>query len=216
LTPQVREVIGSSLEEIDRLTKITEGLLVVSRLEAGEAHMEWERFDLAELVRSTTEQISLLAEDKGVALSCDMPEALETHGSPMRLKQVVVNLLDNAIKYTPAGGKVRVALRAWNGRAVLEVADSGPGIPAESIGHIFERFYRADQARARKNGGVGLGLSIAKSICAAHGGEIQVASAEGLGSRFRVELPVTAPRDLSARSPLKAGDGVADVAGKIA
>ena len=103
------------------------------------------------------------------------------------MKQVVVNLVDNAIKYTPEGGKVEITVGVVNGSAVLEVTDSGLGIPSEAITHVFERFYRVDKARSRQMGGAGLGLSIVKSICAAHQGRVSVVSTEGKGSRFTVE-----------------------------
>ena len=106
------------------------------------------------------------------------------------MKQVVVNLLDNAIKYTPAGGKVDVVITAQDGRAVLEVADTGIGISQEALPHLFERFYRVDKARSRELGGAGLGLSIVKSICLAHNGRVQAYSDGATGSRFVVDLPL--------------------------
>ncbi len=107
-----------------------------------------------------------------------------------RLKQVIVNLLDNAIKYTAPGGRVEVKVARNGDSAMLEVKDSGVGIPGEALPHIFERFYRVDKARSRAVGGTGLGLAIVKSISAAHGGEITVESSEGSGSCFRVRLPL--------------------------
>lgn len=186
----VRETIGSALEETERLSKIVESLLAISRLDAGEALMTRERFDLAELVNGTADQMRLLAEDKQIALKCDAPGRVEVEGDPHRLKQIVVNLVDNAIKYTGEGGKVEISVGAVNGNAVLEVSDSGAGIPTEAIPHVFERFYRVDKARSRQMGGAGLGLSIVKSICAAHQGRVSVESSEGKGSRFTVELPL--------------------------
>ncbi|HLG15453.1 MAG TPA: ATP-binding protein [Blastocatellia bacterium] len=190
LTPEVRETIGSVLEETERLTRIIESLLTISRLDAGEARVERARFDLGELAAATTEQMRLLAEDKHISLSCDVVAGVEVEGDRSRLKQVVVNLLDNAIKYTPPGGTVRITVSAASPQALLEVSDSGVGIPSESIPHIFARFYRTDKARSRQMGGAGLGLSIVKSICAAHGGRVEVESVEGSGSHFRVELPL--------------------------
>ncbi len=134
--------------------------------------------------------LRLLAEDKQIALKCATQARVEVEGDPARLKQVVVNLVDNAIKYTTEGGEVDITVQALNGNAVLEVSDTGIGIPREALPHVFERFYRVDRARSRKMGGAGLGLSIVKSICAAHGGDIHVESSDGKGSRFRVDLPL--------------------------
>ncbi len=186
----VRETIGSTLEETERLSKIVESLLAISRLDAGEALMTREQFDLAELVTDTADQMRLLAEDKQIALRCAATGRVEVEGDQGRVKQVVVNLVDNAIKYTSEGGKVEISVGVAGGSAVLEVTDSGVGIPSEAIPHVFERFYRVDKARSRQMGGAGLGLSIVKSICAAHQGRVSVESSEGKGSRFRVELPL--------------------------
>ena len=191
LTGEMREMIGSALEETERLAKIVESLLVISRLDAGEARMERTRLDFAELTEATVEQLRLLAEDKSISLVSDMPEPVEVEGDRARLKQVVVNLVDNAIKYTPAGGRVEVRVTREDGHAQLEVKDTGVGIPAEALPHIFERFYRVDKARSRAVGGTGLGLAIVKSICAAHGGQVNVESTENKGSRFAVQLPAS-------------------------
>ena len=185
-----RETIESALEESERLSKIVESLLAISRLDAGEALMTRERFDFAELVADTVEQMRLLAEDKRISLSCAAEDAVQVNGDPGRLKQVVVNLADNAIKYTNEGGSVDIRVAAVDGKALLEVSDSGVSISSEALPHIFERFYRVDKARSRQMGGAGLGLSIVKSICEAHDGHITVESTEGKGSRFLVELPL--------------------------
>ncbi len=132
----------------------------------------------------------LLAEEKHISLIADGTDPVEVEADPSRLKQVVVNLLDNAIKYTPEGGKVTITVAQRDGHAVLEVADSGLGISANDLPHVFERFYRADKARSRQMGGTGLGLSIVRSICMAHSGRVTVSSSEGRGSLFRVELPL--------------------------
>lgn len=190
LPPEVRETIGSALEETERLSKIVQGLLAVSRLDAGEAEMERVRLDLAELAASTSEQMRLMAEDKNISLSYDASERVMVDGDRARLKQVVVNLLDNAISYTAPGGEVQMRIRTAAHRAVLEVEDNGTGISQDALPHIFERFYRADKARSRQMGGAGLGLSIVQAICLAHGGEVRVESTEGRGSRFSVILPL--------------------------
>jgi len=166
-------------------------LFALSRLDAGEAQTEWTRFDLADLARTTAEQMSLLAEDKGIAIACDVQRTAPVEGDRARLKQVVVNLLDNAIKYTPEKGVIQLNVGTVNGHAVLEVADNGIGIPPEALPHVFERFYRVDQTRSGDPGSAGLGLAIVKSICTAHGAEVEVQSRVGGGSRFRVKLPLS-------------------------
>src|SRR5215468_5457630 len=195
--PEIRETIGSALEETQRLTKIVENLLAISRLEAGQARKQLERLNLAELARSTAEQMRLLAEEKHIHLDCNGSERVEVEADPARLKQVVVNLLDNAIKYTPEKGKVSVSVTKQDSRAVLEIADTGLGISPDDLPHIFDRFYRADKARSRQLGGTGLGLSIVRSICLAHNGQVRVASTEGQGSVFHVELPLAENNDSS-------------------
>jgi signal transduction histidine kinase len=189
-TSDWRERVGSALEEVDRLAHIVEGLFAISRLDAGEAAAEWIPLNLAQLTAATVDQMSLLADDKGIRVSCEASMAVWVEGDQARLKQVVVNLLDNAIKYTPPGGQVVLTVEALGIQAVLEVIDTGVGIPSEAIPRVFERFFRVDPARSRDQGGAGLGLSIVKSICAAHRGRVDVSSTPGRGSRFRVELPL--------------------------
>jgi heavy metal sensor kinase len=186
---EVREALGIVLEETVRLSKIVEQLLVMSRLDAGEAFVEVSRFDFAEMVRTTVEHMRLLAEEKTLAMKVEAPAPVPVEGDRSRLQQVVVNLVDNAIKYTPEGGSVNVDVRAEADKAVLNVTDTGIGISQEAQAHIFERFYRTDKARSRQMGGTGLGLSIVKSIGAAHGGCVSVQSTEGRGSTFRFEIP---------------------------
>jgi len=184
----LREQAGSMLEEVARLAKIVEQLFALSRLDAGEAQAEWKPFDLAELARTTAEQMNLLAEDKGIAITNETQLPVLIEGNRARLKQVVVNLLDNAIKYTPANGKIQLRVRAENDRAILEVEDNGIGIPREALPHVFERFFRVDQSRSADAGSAGLGLSIVKSICTAHGAEVEAISIPNKGSCFRVKF----------------------------
>jgi len=191
LDSELRERVGSMLEEAVHLGKIVEQLFTLSRLDAGEAQTEWTCFDLAELAKTTSEQMHLLAEDKGISISCDTSEPAPVKGNRVRLKQVVVNLLDNAIKYTRVNGKIQLRVLAVNGHAVLEVKDNGIGIPPDALPHIFERFYRVDQARSADYESAGLGLSIVKSICTAHGSEVEAQSTVGSGSSFRVKLPLS-------------------------
>jgi heavy metal sensor kinase len=194
LTPELREPVGSALEEAERLSRIVEQLLEMSRLEAGETLVDRTRFDFAEMTRTTVDQMRLLAEEKHLHLRFEGTQALNVEGDRIRLKQVVVNLVDNAIKYTPAGGSVSVSSFPLDGKAILEVVDTGIGVPTEAFPQIFDRFYRVDKARSRQLGGTGLGLAIVKSICAAYGGTVTVKSAEGPGAVFRVELPLEPKR----------------------
>jgi heavy metal sensor kinase len=190
LSQENLQTLSNILEEVERLRRIVEGLFAISRLDSGEAEKKWLPFDLAELAASTAGQLEPLAEDKGISISSTTPNAVIIEGDRSRFKQVVVNLLDNAIKYTSSGGQVRISVVARDGHAVLEVADTGIGIPLEAQPRIFERFFRVDEARSRELGGAGLGLSIVKSICVAYGGKVEVESAQGGGSRFKVELPL--------------------------
>jgi heavy metal sensor kinase len=191
LAPDMRERVGSALEELERLVNIVEGLFAISRLDAGEAQAESVKFDLGKLASSTTDQMSLLGEDKNIKITCAAANDVWVEGDRARMKQVVVNLLDNAIKYTPHGGAIDLKVGTRDGRAILEVTDNGIGIPKDSLPRVFERFYRVDEARSRELGGAGLGLSIVKSICTAHHGYVEASSTPGQGSVFRIELPLT-------------------------
>lgn len=188
LTAELRESAASMLEEAVHLSKIVEQLFMLSRLDAGEARTEWSRFDLAELAKTTADQMSLLAEDKGISIACNTGQPTPVEGDRVRLKQVVVNLLDNAIKYTPEKGAIKLHVRGVNGHAILEVTDNGIGIPSDALPHVFERFYRVDKTRSGASESAGLGLSIVKSICTAHGAEVEAESSVGSGSCFRVKL----------------------------
>lgn len=195
---ELSERIGSTLEEVARLERLVSGLLVISRLDAGDAQREWLEVDLAELAASTLEQMRLVAEDRGVQLNSASLQPLTVRGDRSRLKQVIVNLLDNAIKFTPRGGSVTLRTEAHEGDGYLEVSDTGIGIPPAAQPYVFDRFYRVDEARSRADGqeigGTGLGLSIVRSICSAHGAEVDVQSTPGQGSRFRVRFPQAVPR----------------------
>ncbi len=192
--PAFAERIGSVLEEVARLEHLVSSLLMLSRLDTGDAQREWADVDLPELVNSTAEQMRLIAEDSGVSLRSLPLEPVTVRGDRARLKQVIVNLLDNAIKFTPGGGAVTFQTRLSEGCGWLDIRDTGIGIPDAVLPHVFDRFYRADEARTRETGGAGLGLSIVQSICRAHGADIQVESSQGEqhGSLFRLRFPVTA------------------------
>ena len=196
LPQDTRESLGSLLEESERLHKIVEGLLALAKIDSGGANQDWTAVDLTQLAISTSDQMCLLAEDKGISIVGESSGSVTVHGDSGRLKQVIVNLLDNAIKVTPPGGKVVIGTSVRNGTALLEVRDTGAGIPASAIPRVFERFFRADASRSRDDGGAGLGLSIVKSIITAHGGSISVANLQEKGACFQIQLPrVSTVRD---------------------
>ena len=186
LPDYLRSSLGGVLQETAHLAHIVESLITLSRMGSfwgKQAHLP---VDLRELIVETVEQMRLLAEDKAVALECEAADAVLVMADRTRLKQVLVNLVDNAVKFTPMGGRVTVSLSTSATTAAMIVADNGIGIASEHHARIFERSYRVGGAN---DGGAGLGLAIAKSICVAHGGRIDLTSAPGYGTTFRVELP---------------------------
>jgi len=193
LDATTREKIASILEETDRMGKMVEGLLAISRLDTGEAVINVSRFDLSALVAATAEQIALLAEEKRISVKCHALKPVEISGDRFRIQQVIVNLLDNAIKYSPTGDEILLNTRTAAGQAVLEVIDHGPGIPPEAVPHIFERFFRADSVRTHSVNGTGLGLSIVRSICVAHGGTVEAVNHPSGGCQITVCLPLPPP-----------------------
>jgi heavy metal sensor kinase len=190
LAPEFVENLGNILEEVERLSRIVEGLLLVSRLEAGEAQMKRASIDLGELVTSTTEQMELLSKDKLLTLKYEISDHIMVEGDELRLRQVVVNLIDNAIKYTPEGGAISLKVRSSPGIAILEVIDTGMGISPAALPQVFNRFFRAEEAKSGRMHGSGLGLAIVQSITEAHGGHVYVESNENRGTKFRIELPL--------------------------
>lgn len=192
LTSSLEEQIASALEETNRMSRIVESLLTISRLDAGDARLEKVHLDLGEMAALTVGEMKILAQEMSISLWASAESDVYVEGDRSRLQQVIVNLVDNAIKYTREGGTVEVLTHKVGGKAVVEVVDDGIGIPSDAIPHVFERFYRVDKARSRASGGSGLGLSIVKAICAAHAGDVSVSSTESQGSCFRVELPLLA------------------------
>lgn len=188
--PETLETAGNALEEIERLSRIVDQLLTISRLDAGQAGIEKSLLNLGSLARSTAEQMLLLAEERGISVEYVIEEGVKVFGDSLRLKQVIVNLLDNAFKYTPPGGHVELEVAGAGNYVTLSVSDDGIGIPPEALPHVFERFYRADKARTRSTGGAGLGLSIVQSIVAAHQGCVRVESEVARGTKVIVELPI--------------------------
>ncbi len=187
---EIERAISNALEEMTRLSGIVDSLLTLSRMGSSWGKHAHASVDLSELARETIEQISLLAEEKQIAISVTPAPPVMVAGDRDRLKQVMVNLIDNAIKYTPAGGSVTVQTGAGGDTAFVAVEDTGIGMGPEQQDRIFDRFYRVSTDRGEE--GAGLGLAIVKAICQAHGGSISVRSAPKRGSCFRVELPLQA------------------------
>jgi signal transduction histidine kinase len=179
--------VENILGETARLSQIVESLIALGQLDSTGGKRVHLAVDLHALAAETIDQMRLLAEEKNIAISPPTGAHAMAAGDRDRLKQVLVNLLDNAIKYTPAGGRIGVMVDEAGDQSVLAVSDTGVGIPPDDIPLIFDRFYRV--ATDRGEVGAGLGLAIVKSICAAHGGRISVESLAGAGSVFRMELP---------------------------
>jgi len=152
--------------------------------------MSRDKIDLGEMINGIADQMAPLADDKLLEMLRRIAPGVLVEGDEIRLKQVGVNLLDNAFKYTPEGGQISLEVRAESNLAIFSVSDTGMGISERALPHIFDRFFRAEQARTSRVSGTGLGLSIVQSIVEAHGGKVLVESRQGRGARFRVELPL--------------------------
>ncbi|WP_338827244.1 two-component system histidine kinase PnpS [Neomoorella thermoacetica] len=192
--PEVsRRFLGIINHEAQRLQQLIEDLLSLSRLESQPKRQDAGRADLAATLDRVLTTVNQLAREKGVALEKEIPaEIPELAISESYLNQVLLNLIDNGIKYTPAGGRVTIRAARLGELVQVEVADTGIGIPPESLPRVFERFYRVDKARSREMGGTGLGLAIVKHIVESHGGSISVTSRPGQGSHFFFTLPIAA------------------------
>jgi two-component system phosphate regulon sensor histidine kinase PhoR len=182
------------LEIIDknanRLTLLIDDLLLLAQIDSGRVELRLEPVVLGAAVQDALEDFAAKAKTRGVTLVHEVPTGLVARADPNRLRQVLANLIDNAIKYGSANGRVVGRGRALeDGRVELSVRDDGPGIPPEAVARIFERFYRVDKARSREQGGTGLGLAIVKNVITAHGGEVRVESTLGAGTEFFVTLP---------------------------
>jgi heavy metal sensor kinase len=182
------------LAETERTTRLIDDLLTLARADSNSDSITFEPMDLSKCIAEACDDTAVLIEAAGLRLTKELPPALEFSGDPDALRRLIVIVLDNAIKYTPPGGAIDVALRAnrspAGATAVIEVRDTGAGIPAEDQPHIFDRFYRAAKDRSRHTGGSGLGLAIARWIVARHGGAVAVESSPGVGSAFRFTLPL--------------------------
>ena len=188
LPGQARSFVEMIARHADRLTRLTEDLLDLSKLETGAWKPALGPVPLAPLCASVLELFRERAEEKQIALDADVPERLRASADRRALEQILVNLLDNAVKFTPQGGRVTLLGDGLGPSVMLSVVDTGPGIEPQHQGRIFERFYRSDAGRSRESGGTGLGLAIVKHLSQAMGGEAGVESS-GNGSRFWVKLP---------------------------
>jgi len=197
---EYREAIGSMLEEVDRLTRLVDSLLTLSRADASSIVIHRSPTVLMDVAREAAALVEVLAEEKHQELIVNGDSATLVSVDRLLLRQAVINLLDNAIQHSPPGATVRVRVVKRNQQhAVLEVEDQGPGIAAMYHEKIFERFFRTDPARSREQGGAGLGLAIADWAVRAHGGTIELKSEEGRGSVFQIVLPVV---DLSSNKTI--------------
>jgi two-component system phosphate regulon sensor histidine kinase PhoR len=191
--PTARRFTDRILSQCRRLQELLDDLLILSRLEGMDAGIEREPVSLDAIARHAVELLAPAAREKGVAIEQLVEEpAPAVPGDAGNLERLLLNLLDNAIKYNRPDGRITIRVGRRGGDALLEVSDTGIGIPPESISRIFERFYRVDKGRAREEGGTGLGLAIVKHIAQAHGGQVDVESRVGHGSTFRVRLPLAA------------------------
>ena len=177
-------------KEIDRLSAIVSDLLTLVRMDAGSLQLHLETLCVGDLVEENAHRLNTMVRKRGQTLNIDVQDDCETQGDRGKLNQIIYNLMENAIKYTQDGGTIDVTLVREDGNAVFSVKDNGPGIPADALPHIFERFYRVDKARSRETGGTGLGLSIVKQLIALRDGSVRVESEEGKGSTFIAEIPI--------------------------
>jgi heavy metal sensor kinase len=187
---EYRRILKSNLEEVNHMSQIVNDLLFLSKADMGEIHLQKQHIDLTQLVTEVHAQARMIAIAKEITVRMSADSNVGVIGDRLRLRQLLLNLVDNGIKYTPEGGEMVISLASNDSQVKLRVLDNGIGISPEDQLHIFDRFFRVDKARSREAGGSGLGLSICKWIIDAHGGEISVESEPGKGSTFTVTLPV--------------------------
>ncbi|MEJ2739354.1 MAG: ATP-binding protein [Dehalococcoidia bacterium] len=185
-----RQSLETIAQEFDHMAATVDQLLSLARSDAAVEQLSPDEVNLADLLRSLISDVSVLCQDKGLSLEPDMNNDVIITGDKGKLKRLFLNIMDNAIRYTPRGGTILVSLSCEGQTALVTIRDSGTGIPEEHIPYIFDRFYRIDKARSRAEGGSGLGLSISRQIVEAHGGEISVKSQIGKGSTFTIKLPL--------------------------
>ncbi len=187
---EIRRTLESCLEEVDRLNNVVQGLLELSRAESGQVQIEMRPVDLSALLKDICEDIEILAEPKQISVTTSIASYMMVNGDKTRLHQALLNVIENAVKYTPRGGRVKVTLTSDPRRALIRVEDTGQGIPAEQLPKIYDRFFRVDKARSQDVQGTGLGLSIVRWIVESHGGSIMASSEVGVGTTFVIALPL--------------------------
>jgi len=190
-----RKSLETISQESDYMSSVIGKLLFLARSDAGKEQLSFEDVELKGLITGLASNIEALAQDKGIKFVVDAKEELTVNGDKVKLRQLFINILENAVRYTPIAGQISVSLVQKDANAVVAIADTGIGIPPEHLPHIFERFYRVDKARARADGGVGLGLAIAKIIAESHKGKIEVESELGKGTTFTISLPLKGPEE---------------------
>jgi heavy metal sensor kinase len=190
---QYRRSLELVSQEVDYMSEIVGKLLVLARSDAGSEQLNVQDIDLAGLLAELGQDLEALAQERGLELTFDPMDPLTVKGDRVRLRQLFLNLLDNALRYTPGGGAITGSVVRLDDRAVVSIGDTGIGIPEEHLPFIFDRFYRVDKVRTNGEGGTGLGLSIATSVAKMHGGTIEVESRVGGGTTFRVLLPLAGP-----------------------
>jgi signal transduction histidine kinase len=190
LTPAERERSANLLEELRRLARIVDGLTLLAKADSGLIPLLSVPLHLEELVRDSFADTQVLAQASGLSVKLMACEEAIVQGDPHRLRQLLLNLVDNAVKYNQTGGSIAMALRRGNGTAELTIANTGPGITPEGLPHVFERFYRGDPAHSYEVEGCGLGLSIAEWIASAHNGTIQIESTPSKLTTVTIRLPL--------------------------
>jgi len=173
---------------VERMTRTVENLLTLARVDEGRLELLTRPFELRAVVDEVAAELGPVAADRGITVSA-AGELVEVEGDRDRLRQVVANLVDNAVKYSHEGGEVRITTWQRNGEAGVSVADDGVGLPSDALAHVFDRFYRVDDARVGDHGGSGLGLAICREIATAHGGRVWAESEPGSGARFCLAVP---------------------------
>lgn len=197
-TEDYRDALVTNLGQVERLGTLTRSLLTLAQFSGDRPPVTLSPLALEPLVQDLIKELSPLAEDRTIQLILDAQPVPPVQGDAGRLTQLLINLLDNALAYTPPEGRITIRLKPIPAHVVLQVEDTGAGIAPEHLPRLFERFYRADPARTRESGGTGLGLAIVKEIAEAHGGTVAVESTPGQGTRFTVTLPACAAGDVSA------------------